>query len=87
MKLYRIQANYKNVYLDETVEAENDRAALESFSASYDAGQLTEKEGPGFHDPNFLFITFEEVGKDVTKVNIGETSAGVKMGTASVGTG
>jgi len=87
MKLYRIQANYKNVYLDETVEAENDRAALESFSASYDSGQITEKEGPGFHDPNFLLITFEEVGEDVTKVNIGETSAGVKMGTASVGTG
>ena len=73
--------------MDETVEAENDRAALESFSESYDAGQLNEKEGPGFHDPNFLLITFEEVGEDVTKVNIGETSAGVKMGTASVGTG
>ena len=49
MKLYRIQANYKNVFLDHTVEAADDKAALESFSASYDSGQLTEKEGPGFN--------------------------------------
>lgn len=86
MKLYRIQANYKGVYLDETLKAENDKAALESFSASYDAGQLTEKEAPGFHNPDFLFITFEEVD-DVTKVNIGETSVGVSMGQQSVSTG
>lgn len=80
MKLYRIQANYKNIYLDEKVEAENDKAALESFSASYDSGQLTEKEGPGFHNPDLLFITFEEVTQDVTKVNIGKTSVGIQVG-------
>lgn len=80
MKLYRIQANYKNIFLDEKVEAENDKAALESFSASYDSGQLTEKEGPGFHNPDLLFITFEEVTQDVTKVNIGKTSVGIQVG-------
>ena len=88
MKLYRIQANYKNVYLDHTVEAADDKAALESFSASYDSGQLTEKEGAGFHNPDFLFLTFEEVDREATtKVNLGETSVGVQMGNTSVGTG
>lgn len=87
MKLYRIQANYKNIYLDEKVEAENDKAALESFSASYDSGQLTEKEGPGFHNPDQLFITFEEVTQDVTKVNIGKTSVGIQVGEPGVSAG
>jgi hypothetical protein len=32
MKLYRVQANYKNIYVDEMLEAENDKAALEIFS-------------------------------------------------------
>tara|TARA_R100001460_G_scaffold61553_1_gene101642 strand:+ start:2515 stop:2793 length:279 start_codon:yes stop_codon:yes gene_type:complete len=88
MKLYRIQANYKNVYLDENVEADNDKAALESFSESYDSEQITEKEGPGFHNPDILFLTLEEVKRDgTTKVNLGETSAGVQMGQSSIGTG
>ena len=87
MKLYRIQANYKNVYLDHTVEAEDDKAALESFSASYDSGQLTEKEGAGFHNPDFLFLTFEEVKRDVTKVNLGKTSVGIQVGQPGVRAG
>ena len=29
MKLYRVQVKYKNMYIDETLEAENDKAALE----------------------------------------------------------
>jgi hypothetical protein len=88
MNLYRIQANYKNIYLDETLEAENDKAALESFSASYDAGQLTEREGSGFHDPNFFFLTFEEVDRDeTTKVNLGKTSVGIQVGQPGVKSG
>lgn len=84
MKLYRIQANYKNVFLDHTVEAADDKAALESFSASYDSGQLTEKEGPGFHNPDLFFLTFEEVKRDATKVNLGKTSVGIQVGQPSV---
>jgi len=88
MKLYRIQANYKNIYLDENVEAENDKAALKSFSESYDSEQLTEKEGPGFHNPDILFLTLEEVTRDgTTKVNLRETSIGVQVGGSSVVTG
>lgn len=87
MKLYRVQANYKNIYVDEMLEAENDKAVLENFVKKVDSGDVTEREGPGFHDPNVLFLTFEEINRDATKVNIGETSVGVQMGNTSVSTG
>ena len=88
MKLYRVQANYKNIYVDEMLEAENDKAVLEYFVKKVDSGDVTEREGPGFHDPNVLFLTFEEVDRNgTTKVDIGKTSVGVQVGNASVGTG
>ena len=88
MKLYRVQANYKNIYIDEMLEAENDKAVLEDFVKKVDSGDVTEREGPGFHDPNVLFLTFEEVDRNgTTKVNIGKTSVGVQVGNTSVGTG
>ena len=87
MKLYRVQANYKNIYIDEMLEAENDNAVLEDFVKKVDSGDVTEREGPGFHNPDILFLTFEEINRDATKVNIGETSVGVQMGQQSVGTG
>ena len=81
MKLYRVQANYKNIYIDEMLEAENDKAALECFIKKVDSGVVTEIEGAGFHDPNILILTFEEVDRNATtKVNIGETSVGVQVG-------
>ena len=87
MKLYRVQVKYKNMYIDETLEAENDKAALEYLVKKVDSGDVTEREGPGFHDPNVLFLTFEEVDRNATKVNIGETSVGVQMGNTSVSAG
>tara|TARA_R110002073_G_scaffold113287_1_gene250320 strand:+ start:505 stop:771 length:267 start_codon:yes stop_codon:yes gene_type:complete len=88
MKHYRIQVKYKNVYLDEIVSADDDKTALECFVKKVDSGEVKENEGAGFEDPNFLFLTFEEVNRDgPTKVNIGETSVGVQMGNASVGAG
>tara|TARA_R100000406_G_scaffold214_3_gene279 strand:+ start:2022 stop:2288 length:267 start_codon:yes stop_codon:yes gene_type:complete len=88
MKLYRVQANYKNIYIDETLEAKNDKAALEDFVKKVDSGDYNKKEGAGFHDPNFLFITFEEVDRNATtKVNIGKTSIGVQVGNPSTGAG
>ena len=85
MKLYRVQANYKNIYIDEMLEAENDKAVLEDFVKKVDSGDVTEREGPGFHDPNVLFLTFEEVDRNgTTKVDIGKTSIGVQVGQPSV---
>ena len=86
MKLYRVQAKYKNILIDEMLEAENDRAALDTFQKKVESGDVTEKDAGGFLDPNRLFITFEEVDRHATtKVNIGKTSIGVQVGNASVG--
>jgi len=87
MKLYRVQVKYKNMYIDETLEAENDKAALEYLVKKVDSGDVIEKEGAGFENPNLLFITLEEINRNATKVNIGETSVGVQMGNTSVSTG
>ena len=88
MKLYRVQAKYKNILIDEMLEAENDRAALDTFQKKVESGDVIEKDAGGFLDPNRLFITFEEVDRDATtKVNIGEASIGVQMGNPSVGSG
>ena len=88
MKLYRVQAKYNNIYVDEMLEAKNDKAALECFVKKVDSGDVIEKEGAGFHNPDHLFLTFEEVDRNATtKVNIGETSIGVQVGNQSVGTG
>ena len=88
MKLYRVQANYKNIYVNEMLEAENDKAALDTFSKKVESGGVTEKDAGGFLDPDRLFITFEEVDRDATtKVNIGKTSIGVQVGQSGIGTG
>ena len=88
MKLYRVQAKYKNILLDEMLEAENDKAALDTFQKKVESGDVTEKDAGGFLNPNRLFITFEEVDRHATtKVNIGEASIGVQMGNPSVGSG
>ena len=88
MKLYRVQAKYKNIYIDEMLEAQNDKAALDIFSKKVESGDVNEKDAGGFLNPDILFITFEEVDRDATtKVNIGKTSIGVQVGYPSVGTG
>ena len=88
MKLYRVQAKYKNILIDEMLEAENDKAALDKFSKKVESGGVTEKDAGGFLDPDRLFITFEEVDRDATtKVNIGKTSIGVQVGQPGIGSG
>ena len=88
MKLYRIQAKWNDVYFDEHIEAESDKAALDSFYNKYESGQLTEKDAGGYLVRDFLFLTFEEVERDgTTKVNLGETSVGVQVGKPGTVTG
>jgi len=70
------------------LEAKNDKAALECFLKRVDSGDVTEIEGAGFHDPNSLILTFEEVDRNATtEINIGKTSIGVQVGQQSVGAG
>ena len=68
------------------LEAENYRAALETFANGVDSGEIVGAD-EGFYG-NRVYITFEEVDRDATtKVNLGETSVGVQVGQQSVGTG
>ena len=55
MKLYRVQVKYKNMYIDETLEADNDKAALEYLVKKVDSGDVIEKQGAGFENPNSTF--------------------------------
>jgi len=88
MKLYRIQVKYKNIYIDEILKGEDDKAALENFVKKVVSGDVTEKPGAGFEDPDFLFLTFEEVDRNVSTGTSGEeTSAGIQVGNTSVVSG
>jgi len=87
MKHYRIQVKYKNLYIDEIVSADDDKTALECLVKKVDSGEVTENEGAGFENPDMFFLTFEEINRDATKVNIGETSVGVQVGNTGVVTG
>ena len=66
------------------LEAENDKAVLEDFAKKVASGDVTERDGGGYCNPDHLFLTFEEVDRDATaKVNIGEAPIGVKVGQSS----
>jgi len=85
MKLYRIQAKYKGIYINEMLESENDAAALDCSSSKVESGEVKLNDTGGFYDPNRMFITFEEVDRNATiDVDIGKTSTRVSMGTTGV---
>ena len=87
MKLYRIQCRYKNIYVDKTLSAEDDKAALESFAKSVESGEIKGTD-EGFYDPDRVFITFEEVDRDVsTRTSGQEASVGIAVGNPSITTG
>ena len=86
MNLYRVQARCKNIYFNKTLEAENDRAALDTFANGVESGEIVGADEAFYGDR--VYVTFEEVDRDATtKVNLGKTSVGVQVGQQSVGTG
>ena len=86
MKLYRVQARCMNMYFDKMLEAENDRAALDTFANGVESGEIVGADEAFYGDR--VYVTFEEVDRDATtKVNLGKTSVGVQVGQQSVGTG
>ena len=78
MKTYRIQLRWKGKFYDKEVKANDDFGALVEFFKQGFEGKIKAQD-EGFYDPNRYYITLEEVN-DVTKVNIGEATAGVSMG-------
>ncbi len=87
MKLYRVQARYKNMYFNKMLEAENDKAALDAFANGVESGDIIGSD-ESFYSAGTPRITFEEVDRNVTTTTgVEKTSVGVQMGQQSVGTG
>ncbi len=87
MKLYRVQARYKNMYYNGMLEAKNDKAALEAFANGVESGVI-KGSFEEFYSDKQLVITFEEVSRDVTTTTgVKETSVGISMGQQSVVSG
>jgi hypothetical protein len=87
MKSYLFCIRYAGKYYEKVVQAENDEDANKRLLEAVDRGDPFDKvEDEPLYRPDYCFVTFEEV-KDVTKVNIGETSVGISMGQQSVSTG
>lgn len=84
MKLYRIQVKYRDIYVDETLEAENDLAALNELIKKVDLGEVIEKDAGGWLKHDRIYITYEEVNRDgVAKVDSGKIKAGTSVGQVS----
>ena len=60
MKAYRIIAYQNNVRVDQVVEAENDKAALDKFSQLVDQGKCKITED-GFTGNARVHVTYEEL--------------------------
>ena len=87
MKLYRIQCRYNNIYIDKTLSAADDKAALESFAKGVESGEIKGTD-EGFYGLNRVYITFEEVDRNVsTRTSGEEASVGIAMGNPSITTG
>jgi len=87
MKLYRIQCRYDNIYIDKTLLATDDKAALESFAEGVESGEIVGVD-EGFYGTNRVYITFEEVDRDVsTRTSGEEASVGIAVGNPSITTG
>ena len=87
MKLYRIQCRYNNIYIDKTLSAADDKAALESFAKGVESGEIKGTD-EGFYGLNHVYITFEEVDRDVsTRTSGEEASVGIAVGNPSITTG
>ena len=68
------------------LEAENDRAALDTFANGVESREIVGADEAFYGDR--VYVTFEEVDRDATtKVNLGEASVGVQVGQPSIGSG
>ena len=66
MKAYRIIAYQNNMRVDQVVEAENDKAALDKFSEMVDQGKCEIIED-GFTGNTKVHLTYEELKNESKK--------------------
>ena len=85
MKQYLFIAHAAKLELRSTVNAANDEDAQVGFVKNLNEGKFSVRDEP-LYTPRMIFVTYEELGNGTAKVNIGETSVGVQVGTTGVGT-
>ena len=73
MKAYRIIAYQNNMRVDQVVEAENDKAALDKFSQLVDQGKCEITED-GFTGNSRVHITYEELNESEKNRAVEKTS-------------
>ena len=86
MSSYRIQIRSDGKHYDGIETAETEVLALRQFEKKLNNGEIKANDEP-LYTKSRVFITYEELDNGTTKANIGEASAGVQMGRASVATG
>ena len=84
MKLYRIQVKYKDIYVDEILEAKNDLAALDELIKKVDSGEVIEKDAGGWLKHDRIYITYEEVNRNgIATIDSRKIKAGTSVGQVS----
>jgi hypothetical protein len=79
MKAYRFQARCDGIYFDGTVLGSNADSAAEKFAELITSKKILPQDEA--FQGNGLYITYEEVDRDVTtSVGIEKTSIGVQVG-------
>ena len=87
MKQYRFQCFAAGLYFSSVVNAANDEDAVNNFAKNLMTGQYSCEKNDFGRGARRFHITYEELDNGTTKVNIGETSAGVQVGTTGASTG
>ena len=85
MKQYLFSARAARLLIRSTVNAANDEEAQKGFVKNLNEGKFS-VSNEILYTPRRIFVTYEELDNGTAKVNIGETSVGVQVGTTGVGT-
>ena len=86
MTQYRFQCYAAGLYFTSVVNAADDEKAIEGFAQNLNEKKYSVKPDGFGRGVRRFHLTYEELDNGTAKVGIGETSAGVSMGTASVET-
>ena len=86
MKQYRFQCYAAGLYFTSVVNAADDKKAIEGFIQNLNEKKYSVKPDGFGRGIRRFHLTYEELDNGTAKVNIGEASAGVSMGTAGVET-
>ena len=84
MKQYRFQCYVAGLKFNSVINATDDEKAIEGFTENLNNNKYSVQQGDLGRGTRRFHVTYEELGNGTTKVDIGETRAGVQMGQPSV---